>query len=120
MTTHRSSDDDELERALAAAVAAEAQLRALKASLIPRERAEALNQLMRAELRAMIARETARFQPAMNAAATPDEARAVLAQIADALVAGTERVKNEILSQAQAWTIAALEDRAAEEKEPDE
>jgi hypothetical protein len=45
------SQDEDLTKALAEAEAAEAELRRLKERLIPRERAAALHELMRAELR---------------------------------------------------------------------
>lgn len=108
-------EDEELRKAIAEAEAAEAELRRMKEGLIPRERVTALNELLRAELRAMMARETVRFAPAMSAARTDDERREVLTRMSDAMVAGVERVKAEMLAQASAWTLAGLEDRAKED-----
>ncbi|MEW5927106.1 MAG: hypothetical protein AB1941_06470 [Gemmatimonadota bacterium] len=88
----------------------------MKEQLIPRDRVAALNQLTRAELRAMLARETAKFTPALCAAATDDERRDILTEMSEAMVAGVERVKAEMLAQMQSWTLAGLEDQAEEDE----
>lgn len=107
-------EDEELRKALAEADAAEAELRHLKEQLIPRDRVTALNQLLRAELRAMMSREIAKYTPLICAAAPGDERREILTQMSEAMTAGLERVKAEMLTQMKAWTLAGLEDRAKE------
>lgn len=109
------SDDEDLGEAVAEAEAAEAELRRMKESLIPRDRADALKALMQAELRAMITQETAMFKAAVVAAKNEDEARALLDGLAAALAAGVDRIKAEMQSQAKAWTLAGLEDRTEDD-----
>lgn len=111
-----SDEDEEMRRAVRAADAAEEELRKLKEQLIPRDRADALNSLLEAELRAMIARETAKFRPAIRAAMTQEEARDVVQQLSDSMVAGTERVKAEMMAQMHAWSLAGLEDHSKEDE----
>lgn len=107
--------DDELRRAIAEAEVAEATLRRMKESLIPRDRVLAIEKLMDAELRAMIARETARFSPAIIAAKTEEEAQQVLESMSQAMLAANERIRVEMLAQVKAWTLAGLEDRTEEQ-----
>jgi hypothetical protein len=109
-------EDEELRKAIAEADAAEAELRRMKEQLVPRDRVAALDQLLRAELRAVIARETARFTPAICMATSDDERRDILIQMSEAMAAGVERVKAEMLAQTKAWTLAGLEDRAKEDE----
>lgn len=109
------SDDPELRRAVREAEEAEERLRRMKESLIPRDRADALEELLQAEMAAMMAASTRRFLDDLRAANSEDEARAVLERLRQAMLDGTARVEATILQQMQAWTLASLEDRAAED-----
>lgn len=108
-------ENEQLKRVRQEAEAAEGKLRQMKERLIPRDRAEALRELLDAELRATVARETARFAPAIVAASTENEVQDVLQQMSAAMIAGAERVQSEIFSQMRSWTLAGLEDQAKED-----
>src|SRR5690349_7307854 len=103
--------ETELEKALREAEEAEAKLRQLKESLISKEHAAALDDLMKAEMRAMTERVMASFTDWIVAAKTEAESAAVIAEMQTALLAGADRVEAAVLEQLRAWTIAGLEDR---------
>lgn len=104
------SEDERLRRAIAAAEAAEADLRRLKASLIPAERVDALRDLLRAEVAALIERETASVRSAIAAAQSPAELQAALEALWPALLTGLDGVRGRMLAQGRSWTLAGLED----------
>lgn len=108
-------DETELQRAVREADEAEARLRRMKESLMPRDRADALRQLMEAELAAMVSRELRKFEMDIVNAKSEAEAQALTVRMNAAIVAGTERVKVAITEQMKAWTLAGLEDREAGE-----
>jgi len=60
----RHSDDEALQKAVTEVEAAETELRRMKETLMPRDRADALHELMRAKLSAPISRKATRFTPA--------------------------------------------------------
>lgn len=100
-------DDDALRRAQEAA--AEAELRRLKESLVPQDRHQALKDLFRAEVYAMLECEQRRIAPLLVAAVTPAEGQAVVDDFERALLAGVRRIHNQILEQGRSWTIGGLE-----------
>lgn len=108
-------DESELERARREANEAAARLRRLKQQLIPRDRAAALDELMKAELSAMIRTTLPQFEQELIEVKSEAEARAILERMRDAMLAGTERVEAAMRGQMHAWTLAGIEDRAAED-----
>lgn len=106
-------DESELDRAMREADEAEARLQREKERLIPRDRVDALNDLLRAEAVAMMSVTTRRFEAEIAAATSEDEVRAVLERMSHAMIEGTARVEATVLEQMRAWTLAGIEDRAA-------
>lgn len=108
------ADDEALRKAIAEAEAAEAELRRMKESLIPRDRINALRRLAVAEVAVMAIRVLREFLPRFDAATTPKAFAAVQRDYEAAVDAGLARVREQMLAQARSWTIAGLEDAARE------
>lgn len=109
-----AAEHDELKRAEAEADAAEAELRRMKENLIPRDRINALRQLLFAEAGAMMNSELNKFVDRVVAVSTEEEAARLTAEMSAAIAAGLDKVQATVNEQAKAWTLAALEDRARE------
>jgi hypothetical protein len=112
------SENPDYDEELREVEALEAEVRRRKESRIPKERYEALMQLMSAELAAVESRETRWFESAIATAITAEECEAVTRQFHARVESALLRARAAMDEQMRAWTLAGLEDRAKEDDLP--